>query len=93
MNIGAVALKINKYLKRQTGFYVYSLESKTIFWSGSQFFLKCDQPRGRKVADHPPKESQTQSEQEGGRKAMTMMVMMMMMKILMMLIVMCFVHP
>ena len=38
--------------------------------------LKCDQPRGWKVADHPPKGPQTQSAREGGRKVMTMMIMM-----------------
>ena len=27
--------------------------------------LKCDQPRGRKVADNPPKGPQTQSAPEG----------------------------
>ena len=63
--------------------------------------LKCDQPKGWKVADHPSKGPQTQSAPEGGRKAMTMMIMiitmmmMIMMMILMMtmVIVMCFPHP
>ena len=69
--------------------------------------LKCDQPRGWKVADHPPKGPQTQLAPEGGRKAMTMMIMtmtmmimtmtMMIMKMMilmmMMVIVMCFLHP
>ena len=54
-----------------------------------KFMLKCDQPRERKVADHPPKGPQTRTAPKGGRKAMTMMIMMMMMmKILMIIILM-----
>ena len=56
--------------------------------------LKYDQPRGRKVADHPPKEPQIQSAPEGGRKAMTMILMMTMVILMMtMVIAMCFLHP
>ena len=88
------------YALWKTRFLVYSLESNVSFWSGSQFYVECDQPRGWKVADHPPKGPQTQSAPEGGRKDMTMMIMTMtmMMMIMMMnlmmtlVIVMCFLH-
>ena len=39
--------------------------------------LKFHQPGKRKVADLPPKEPQTQSAPEGGRKTMKTMIMMM----------------
>ena len=63
--------------------------------------LKCKQPRGRKVADHPLKGPQTQLAPDGGRKAMIMMIMTLMMMIMIMmiilmmtmLIVMCFLYP
>ena len=61
--------------------------------------LKCYQPRGRKVADNPPKGPQSQSIPDGGRKAMTMMIVTMMMIIMMMIlmmtmvIVISFLHP
>ena len=76
----------------------YSLESKTPSDLEVKFRLKCDQPRGEKVADHPLKEPQIQSAPEGGRKAMTMRIMtmtmiMMMILIMTMVIVMCFLHP
>ena len=61
--------------------------------------LKCDQPRGWKVAAHLPKGLQTQLAPEG-KKAMTMRIMtitmtMMIMMILIMTMVnvMCFLHP
>ena len=61
--------------------------------------LKCNQPRVRKDADHPPRGHQTQLAPEGVRKAMTMMIMTMMtmmiimMMILTMVILICFLHP
>ena len=66
-----------------------------------KFMLKCDQPRGRKVADHPPKGPQTQSAPEVGRKTMTMMITTVMMVIMIMMIIlimimviaMRFLHP
>ena len=41
--------------------------------------LKCDQPRGKEVADIPPKGPQTQIANRRGQKTMTMMMMMMVM--------------
>ena len=41
--------------------------------------LKCDQPRGKEVADLPPKGPQKQSANRRGQKTMTMMMMMMVM--------------
>ena len=59
--------------------------------------LKCDQPTGWKVADHPTKGPQTKLAPEGGRKAMTMVIMTitleMMILMMTMVIVMCFLHP
>ena len=56
--------------------------------------LKCDQPRGWKVADHPPKEPQKQLASEGERKARTMMIMTMkmMMMIMMMILMMTIIN-
>ena len=58
----------------------------------------CDQPRGWKVADHPPKGPQRKLAPEGGRKGlsmiiMTMMMIMMMILMMTMVIVMCFLYP
>ena len=62
--------------------------------------LKLDQPGERKVPDLPPKEPQTQSAPERGRKSMTIIIMMMMRIMMMMvmmtmttMIIMYFLHP
>ena len=49
--------------------------------------LICDQPRVRKVADHPPKVPQTQLAPEGRRKAMTMMITTKIMMIMIVIII------
>ena len=46
--------------------------------------LKCDQPRGREVADLPPKVPKTQSATRGGQTTMTIMMMMIMMMMIVM---------
>ena len=57
--------------------------------------MKCDQPTGWKVADHPSKGPQGKLAPEGRSKGMTMIIRSIMMMIMMMtmVIVMCFLHP
>ena len=51
-NMSAVALKLSESLKKEHGFLFFSLERKTTFWGGSQFYVEI---REREVADLTPK--------------------------------------